>query len=188
MIRPPRSLPPDRVAMTATVTIRSAVGEDAAALAELGARTFRDTYGSDTDPRDMEAFLASAFSEEVQRAELADPASPYLVAEVAGCAAGFALLRDEPAPVQVAGERPLLLAQLYVDRPFQGRGVGKALMAHCVDGARRNGYGVVWLTVWEHNARAIAFYAGWGFVHEGELPFVFGGEVHRDLVLALRLA
>lgn len=39
--------------------IRSATLGDAAPLAELGARTFRDTFAADNRPEDMEAYIAS---------------------------------------------------------------------------------------------------------------------------------
>ena len=173
--------------MSTAVTIRPGATADAALLAELGARTFRDTYGAHTDARALEAFVASAFGEDVQRAEIADPASRYLFAEVAERAAGFALLRDERAPVQVTAEHPLHLVRLYVDRPFQHQGVGKALMRRSLDEAQDQGADAVWLGVWECNPRAIAFYARWDFEHVAEMPFSFAGNVHRDLLFTRHL-
>jgi GNAT superfamily N-acetyltransferase len=80
-----------------------------------------------------------------------------------------------------------MLARLYVDRPFLGARVGAALLARCVDIARERGHDVLWLGVWEHNTRAIAFYARWGFTTVGEMIFSLGGDPQRDQVMALRL-
>jgi ribosomal protein S18 acetylase RimI-like enzyme len=56
-----------------------------------------------------------------------------------------------------------------------------------LDEARAHGHDVLWLGVWEHNARARAFYARWGFSEVGEMNFLLGSDPQRDLVLALKL-
>jgi GNAT superfamily N-acetyltransferase len=173
--------------MTSTVQIRAAVPADAATLAELGERTFRDTFAVHNKPEDMDAFIASHYRPEIQSAELKDPRALYLLAEVAGTPAGFALLREEPPSKGVPGERPLMLVRLYVDRPFLGAKVGGALMVRCLEEARGRGHDVLWLGVWEHNTRALAFYERWGFTEVGEMTFVLGSDLQRDLVLALPL-
>ncbi len=171
----------------AGVLIRAAVREDARTLTELGERTFRDSFGADNRPEDMEAFIASHYRPELQTAELEDPRNLYLLAEVRGAPAGFAMLHDGPREPGVPGERPVNLMRLYVDRPFLGAKVGAALMRRCLDEARARGHDVLWLGVWEHNARARAFYARWGFAEVGEMNFQLGSEPQRDLVLALKL-
>ncbi|MDY7227915.1 GNAT family N-acetyltransferase [Hyalangium rubrum] len=169
------------------LTIRPATAADAATLTALGARTFRDTFGAHNTPEDMEAFFASHYREEIQLAELADPRNLYLLAEVSGTPAAFALLRDSPPEKGVPGSRPLMLMRLYVDQPFLGAKVGAALMNRCVEEARARGHDVLWLGVWEHNTRARAFYAKWGFSEVGEMTFLLGNDVQRDHVLALWL-
>jgi ribosomal protein S18 acetylase RimI-like enzyme len=52
---------------------------------------------------------------------------------------------------------------------------------------RARGHDVLWLGVWEHNARARAFYARWGFVEVGEMRFLLGSDPQRDLVLERKL-
>jgi GNAT superfamily N-acetyltransferase len=169
------------------VNIRPAVRADAAILAELGARTFRDAFAADNSIANMEAFLGAHYRPELQLAELEDPRNLYLLAEVSGVPAGFALLSDKPCEQGVSGARPLSLARLYVDRPFLGAKVGAALMRRCLEEARARGHDVLWLGVWEHNDRARAFYARWGFAEVGEMIFPVGSDPQRDLVLALTL-
>jgi ribosomal protein S18 acetylase RimI-like enzyme len=164
------------------ISIRLATIADAGLLAELGERTMRDTFGGGP-PEDMEAFLATTYTRAILAAELRD-GQQYLIAERGPVAVGFAQVQQGPAPPQVPGERPLKLARLYVDRPHIGTGVGAALMARCLEIARAGGHDVVWLTVYEHGARAIAFYERWGFTVVGEMYFEFGSERPRNLVLA----
>jgi GNAT superfamily N-acetyltransferase len=167
--------------------IREARPDDVRLLAELGARTFRDTYAEATSPSDLEAFVRASFSLEEQSRALADGRNTHLVAEVGGDGVGYAVLREDEAPPGVDGTHPILLSHLYVDRPFQGTGVGAALLTRCVELGRERGHDVLWLGVWERNPRAIGFYERWGFRRAGETPFPFGAETHRDLVYALSL-
>jgi ribosomal protein S18 acetylase RimI-like enzyme len=74
--------------------------------------------------------------------------------------------------------------RFYVDRPWFGRGVAPALMAACAAEARRRGGDVLWLGVWERNARAIAFYEKCGFRRVGIQPFQLGSDRQTDYVMA----
>ncbi|HZH16228.1 MAG TPA: GNAT family N-acetyltransferase [Archangium sp.] len=169
------------------VRIRPATLADAATLTELGTRTFRDTFAADNTPENVEAFLATHYRPDIQEVELKDPRNLYLLAEVSGVPAGFALLRDGASVQGVQAERPLNLSRLYVDRSFLGAKVGAALMLRCLEEGRARRHDVLWLGVWERNARALAFYSRWGFTEVGEMRFLLGDDPQRDLVLALAL-
>lgn len=164
-------------------TIRRARRSDAATLAAVGAATFRETYAADTRPADMEAFLVAAYRDEDVRGQLDDPRSAFFLAEVADATAGFAQLRNDVTHPAVTGSNPTYLANLYLDRQFQGIGLGAGMMQQCLDEARKGGHDVLWLGVWERNGRAIAFYTKWDFVAVGEMPFQFGSERQHDIVM-----
>ena len=165
------------------VTIRRADPEDAGLLAELGASTFSETFSADNSPEDMAAYLASSFSPARQAAELADPASTFLVAEVGGSAAGYAKLHAGEPAEGVEGAEPVELVRLYVSREWLGRGVGEALMRACVVEARRAGHETIWLGVWERNGRAQAFYRKWNFRAVGEHVFRLGSDPQTDILM-----
>jgi hypothetical protein len=78
-------------------TIRYAIAGDAAALAALGAKTFRDTYAAFNTPENMAMHLASAFSPEQQRVEIEDPSGFILVAQAPELIA-YAQVTREIAP------------------------------------------------------------------------------------------
>lgn len=166
------------------VAIRSAALEDAATLADLGTRTFRETFEPLYEPADLALFLRSAYGEAIQRAELSDSARPALVLEVDGVPSGFAQLRLDHRETHVPGDRPAELQRIYLLQSAQGGGRGTALMTACLNLAVARGADVLWLGVWEHNARALAFYAHSGFREVGEHGFAIGKRVDRDLVLA----
>lgn len=168
---------------TSGVTIRRGTLDDAALLSELGARTFSDTFAVDNTPEDLAAYLAANFNVAQQTAELEDPGSTFLIAEVDGRAAGYAKLHDGEADQSVAGANPVELVRLYVSREWLGRGIGEQLMRACINAAQQAGHEILWLGVWEHNARAQAFYRKWNFRTVGEHMFQLGSDVQRDLVM-----
>lgn len=171
--------------MSGAVQIRPALPADAAAVAELGARTFRETFERDNDPADMTAYLGEAFLLETVHAEIADPASTFLLAFAApdGPPIGYAQLKRGAADPAVEGPAPIEIARLYAAREAIGKGVGAALMRDCLARAARGGYRTIWLGVWERNERAIAFYRRWGFETVGSHPFMLGADRQIDLIM-----
>ncbi|HJU38153.1 MAG TPA: GNAT family N-acetyltransferase [Tahibacter sp.] len=168
-------------------TIRPARADDAAALAELGARTFVDTYG-DFAADDLALHLARHFGASQQAREIADPDVATWLAHGGGALAAFAQVRRGPAPACVNDRDAVELHRLYVERAWHGRGVAQRLMAAACDAARTFGGASLWLKVWQRNARAIAFYRKCGFADVGEAAFVVGNDATTDRVLVLELA
>ncbi|MEO5821562.1 MAG: GNAT family N-acetyltransferase [Vicinamibacteraceae bacterium] len=163
--------------------IRRGTAEDAAALAAFAARTFAETFATDCTPEDMQAHLAQSYGVDRQGAELTDPHVVTLLAEQDGRLVGYAQLRNAPPPVSVVAPDVHELHRFYVDRPSQGAGVAQRLMAAVQDAAREAGARHLWLGVWEHNARALRFYAKCGFVDVGSHVFVLGGDRQTDRVM-----
>lgn len=171
------------ISFHSTLVIRHGKAEDAALLAELGARTFSETFAADNTPQDMAAYLAGSFSLDQQAAKLADPHSLFQIAEVNGVAVGYAMLRSGNAPNSVTGDKPIELVRLYVSRESLGNGVGAALMQACIDEAKRRGYETLWLGVWERNHRAQAFYRKWNFQEAGTHLFQLGDDPQTDILM-----
>ena len=169
------------------IAVRHAVPADAAALAEFGARTFRETFEADNTPENMALYLARSYGPELQAAELRDPRMVSLLAEDGGRLAGFSQLRDSPTPEGVTGSRPIELLRFYVDRAWQGRGVAQALMSATFAAAAERGAGAVWLAVWEQNQRAQAFYRKCGFEDRGAKDFILGHDRQTDRIMARTL-
>jgi len=169
------------------VTIRRANREDASLLADLGARTFAQTFATDNTPEDMAAYIAASFNIARQTAELTDPDSTFLIAEIDGVAAGYAKLHTGEPAEGVDGPKPVELVRLYVSREWLGRGVGEVLMRACINEARQAGHKTIWLGVWERNGRAQAFYRKWNFRTVGEHVFQLGSDPQRDILMKLEV-
>ena len=90
-----------------STTIRRAVPADAARLAKFAARTFRETFEADNTPEDMELYLASAYGEERQAAEIQHHGMVTLLAVDGRRLAGYSQLREGQVPDCVAGPAPI---------------------------------------------------------------------------------
>jgi ribosomal protein S18 acetylase RimI-like enzyme len=170
------------------VTTRRAGPDDAPTHAELGASTFRETFEADNAPEDFASYMAVAFGEPIQRAELEDTDTTVYFAERAGAVVGYVMLREGKAPSCVASADALQVARLYARRSALGTGVGGALMQRALADAAARGKDAVWLGVWDRNHRAIRFYESWDFHQSGTQPFLLGADLQTDLVLVRRIA
>ncbi len=170
-----------------SITTRVATPADAALLASLAETSFVDTFAAQNTAEDMALYVAGAFGEQRQRAELSDARYTVFIAEREGEAVGYAMLRAGPAPDVVGGDA-IEIARLYSATHVIGSGVGATLMQCCLSAAASRSVRTVWLAVWERNARAIAFYARWGFVDVGEVTFKLGRDVQTDRVMLRRVA
>lgn len=165
-------------------SIRYAVSTDNILLAEMGAQTFADSFAMDNTPENINAYLAASFSPEIQARELADAASKFLIIEQNGMAVGYAQLSFGHAPASVPSQKPMEIVRIYARKEWIGKGVGARLMTVCLCEAEAAGCDAVWLGVWEHNPRAIAFYRKWGFEQVGTQTFQLGDDLQTDWVMA----
>jgi ribosomal protein S18 acetylase RimI-like enzyme len=167
--------------------IRRARPGDAAALAAFAARSFRETFEADNTPENMALYLEANYGPARQEAEIRDPGVVTLLAEDGRRLAGYAQLRDGPAPDCVPGAAPIEIRRFYVDRAWQGRGVAQTLMMASLEAASERGARTVWLAVWERNLRAQAFYRKCGFEDCGAKEFMLGLDRQIDRVMVRAL-
>jgi ribosomal protein S18 acetylase RimI-like enzyme len=167
----------------ANIQIRSATAGDNVLLAELGERTFANTFAAQNTPENLAAYLGASFSPEKQAAELADPYSVFLIAESDGQPAGYARLKAGQPSAANAGNNPIELVRIYATEAWIGKGLGARLMRACLAEAEKRGCDTIWLGVWEENPRAIAFYRKWGFTVTGRQTFQLGDDMQTDLIM-----
>jgi ribosomal protein S18 acetylase RimI-like enzyme len=171
-----------------SLQVRPATIDDAEHLSEAAARMFNDTFGPANTAEDMANYLATTFTTEKQRAELADPERATFILDANGTVAGYATLHRGVRSDGIIGEHPTEIQRIYVDRGYQGKGYAKSLMNACVAQAQRWKSDVLWLAVWEHNPRAIRFYEKSAFHKVGMQHFQLGSDLQHDHVMARNLS
>lgn len=166
-----------------TIQIRRATLNDKAALRILGINTFKDTFAEHNTAENMEQYIATAFSDAQLEKELKDKNQLFFLAEDGDRIAGYAKVREGKKQEALGEKRALELHRIYIDKDFFGKRIGNMLLEACLDYAKTSGYKTVWLGVWEHNARAIAFYKKHGFEKFSAHVFVLGGDEQTDWLM-----
>ncbi|MBS0584372.1 MAG: GNAT family N-acetyltransferase [Proteobacteria bacterium] len=167
--------------------VRRAAAADAAMLAALAERTFRDTFAAVNTPRNMAAHAAASYGADKQLAEIEAEQIRTLLVEDGGIVAGYAQLRLGAAPDCVNAQAAVELWRFYIDRGWIGRGLAPRLMDAVVAEAIALGARTLWLGVWERNPRAIAFYRKCGFVDVGAHVFRLGDDAQTDRIMRREL-
>ena len=167
------------------IVYRDATIADAGGVAAFAASNFVHTFGHLYPPEDLASFLAAKYSESIQAREIANPLFRYHLALKDGAIAGYCMMG--PLDIDVDDPAALELHRLYVSPEMKGQGVAQALMEDCLAWARRLGATALYLSVWENNARAQAFYKRYGFAHVGEHKFMVGRVADRDFIWRLAL-
>lgn len=168
------------------VAYRPASVQDAPALADFASRAFVDTFGHLYPSEDLGAYLASSYALDVIGDELADPDVRYRLALREDAIVGYIMWGPLELDAQTSAQA-CELYRLYVDASVKGAGVARQLMDDMIADTRAGGAGEIWLSVWENNTRAQAFYRRYGFEHMGEHKFMVGRVADRDFVWRLRL-
>jgi GNAT superfamily N-acetyltransferase len=167
-----------------TPTFRLATQADAAELSRFGAAVFTDWYLPDNTAEDVHLHVRETYTPQRQSEELAEIGQWAVLAHIGTELAGYGLLRaDRPCPgmdiPQMAEIR-----RFYVSRAWHGQGIAGSLMHAVIEHGESVGARGFWLTCWEKNPRALAFYAKCGFIRVGDTTFTVGTDVQTDHLLA----
>jgi ribosomal protein S18 acetylase RimI-like enzyme len=167
------------------MNIRYANENDASLLADLGRKTFNDTFASQNTPEDIALYLSNSFSEEKQTKELKDPNVIFLIAENDGSPIGFVKLNAYNTIEGISGDKPIEIERIYAIKEYIGKGVGAELMKRSIQEAQEKGFDCLWLGVWEENPRAIRFYEKFGFKKVSTHTFLLGTDPQNDFIMEL---
>jgi ribosomal protein S18 acetylase RimI-like enzyme len=164
-------------------SIRRARSADAAALADIGALTFIETFAHLYRPEDLQAFLAEAHSVEAVAKDLANPRKALWIVERGGQPVGYALAGPCDLPHDDVTDACGELKRFYMRRDLQGGGVGRRLFDEIMDWLQAAGPRDVWIGVWSENHKALRFYERNGFAKAGEYGFRVGEQLDREFIL-----
>lgn len=175
--------------LMSSINIRPATINDAKILTDLAYTTFWDAFAHHPKnaPDDLAHYMRQAFNLEQIATELADEKSYFLIAELEQRPAGYSKLIIDNIEPGITAERPIELNRLYAHQQFLGKGIGQGLMDACIEYAKKDGFDVMWLGVWEYNPRAQRFYEKNGFRFVGKHTFQLGEDPQTDLLMQKEL-
>jgi len=157
--------------------------DDVLLLQTIGRKTFDDTFGNTCTKEDMRGVLDLYFNTAQVELELLDDTDNFFFLEDEGVVKGYMRINAKhPCPLGAFSNRKSVeLVRLYVLKEFHGTGVANELMNFAVDYAKKNGFEIMYLSVWEYNFRARGFYEKHGFVNSGvENDFPLGTTPQTD--------
>jgi ribosomal protein S18 acetylase RimI-like enzyme len=131
--------------------------DDIPAVRRLAEVVWRAYYPGIVPLPQIDYMLARGYSDDALAKFVRDERAGLALARVGSDLVGFAAWHraGEPATTK--------LDKLYVSMSAHGRGIGRALIAHVEDAARRDGARTLILNVAKRNVKAIAAYQGCGF-------------------------
>lgn len=165
------------------VIVREAELKDAVLLQEFGIKTFLDSFAAANTAENMNMYVEKGFSLEKIQEDLVDPEIKFLMAYIDNELAGYAKVITNKKHKDLNEQSAMELERIYVDRQYIGKQVAKVLLEKCFQVAKKEKLNVVWLGVWEHNPRAIAFYSKWGFAKFSEHTFMLGNDAQTDWLM-----
>ncbi|MBY5441628.1 GNAT family N-acetyltransferase [Rhizobium leguminosarum] len=170
------------IRLMGSFVIRRACQSDAVALSNFAARLFRATYSSNTAAADLDAYIYKNFNRERQEAEIVDLSAAVFLATIDDLIIGFAQV-----VVGSTESRSALLNRICIDAEWRGSGLANDLLDTVVSESAQRGVTRLELTVFERNARAIAFYKRAGFAATGSTTFAVGDDLQTDVVMEMDL-
>lgn len=162
-----------------------ATRDHAEGLARLARDTYEETFiGVSYYTKELvESYTRGVFTPESMAEDIADPSVRTFLAIIDGRLAAYAKVAERAPGDFPPGVEGLYLGRLYIRAAFKSQGLGSQLLDHCYAEARARSLAKIWLSVWEHNPAAIAFYERRGFRRAGEWDWIFesGGRRYVDL-------
>ena len=132
----------------------------------------------------LRAYADASFGPDVVAGLLADDDIVIGVAEEDGRLLGLAVSRIAPPPPGSHLDATAVeIWRLYVDPSVQRGGLGRRLLEWSEAQGAARGAKATWLSVWEHNGPALAFYDRLGFTKLGTTDFKLDDEDQHDEVL-----
>lgn len=171
-----------------TVKVKKCTQLDLPQLQEMSIRTFKETFGEQNTPENLETYLERAYNDQQLGKELADPFSTFFFIYFNNELAGYLKLNVQDSQTEDIGTEGLEIERIYVQSAFKRNGLGTILFNLAMQIAAEEQKEIVWLGVWEKNIDAIAFYEKKDFIRTGEHTFFMGDEAQTDFIMTKYLS
>jgi ribosomal protein S18 acetylase RimI-like enzyme len=173
--------------MNEGISVRTCNHTDVDTLVSVGIKTFRDTFDEFNSPENMILYINKIFTRKAIEQEMKEAGTVFFLAFDGRKPAGYAKIRASENPEGLQPASALEIERLYVHKGYFGKRVGYMLMQTCLALAKKKDCQVLWLGVWEHNARAISFYQKHGFEKFGQHTFMLGNDAQTDFLMRKEL-
>jgi diamine N-acetyltransferase len=160
---------------------------DIESLQKIAKQTFFETFAASNAEADMQKYLDEKFTISNLTAEVANPDSQFYFASFNNVIIGYLKINQGKAQTEWHDFNALEIERIYVLNAFHGKKIGQYLYDKALEIAQKSKVEYLWLGVWEHNPRAINFYAKNGFVEFDKHIFKLGDDEQTDIMMRLKL-
>lgn len=164
------------------ISIKKANLTDNQLVLDLAKRTFIDTYYHLNEPKNIDPYLEQHFNLAQVEQELSSTSNHFYLAYWENQLAGYLKVRENSTS-KLANYQVVEIERIYVDKAFQGKKIGAALMEQATKTAIELACDYIWLGVWSENDKAMAFYKKQGFEPFGTHVFMMGTDEQEDFLL-----
>ncbi len=169
------------------ISLQLVKSEEVEILATLVRNTFVTAFGQFNTEEDMKQYVDERLTPSYIAGEMDVDGSYFYFAKISKVIVGYLKLNINQAQNEPIGSKGLEIERVYVDRHFQGKGIGQKLLNFSLDKAREWNRTIVWLGVWDRNPGAIKLYKRNGFEQFGSHDFLLGSDLQTDLLMKLEL-
>jgi ribosomal protein S18 acetylase RimI-like enzyme len=162
--------------------ITEATRDDCEKVAALAAKTFSDAFGHLYRPENLAYHLLTKCSPSYYEQSI-DAGDTILLLHEDGQLVGYAKVGHVEVPVKPLPRGAQEIHRVYVDKEFQGRGFGKALMLHVLSLPRIGTAPAVFLSVYEQNVKAQSLYTQSGFATVGHYLYQVGDQYDNEIIM-----
>lgn len=156
-------------------------------LQALAKQTFLEAFSEGNSPEEMRHYLCERFSLTKLLEELSNPLSQFYFVAEQSRRLGYLKVNRGSAQSETMGNEAMEIERIYLLQDYYGKGYGQVLLDTAIEVAKQLGVQYVWLGVWEHNHRAVAFYKKNGFEVFGDHIFQFGNEAQTDWLMKRKI-
>ncbi|MDI2111941.1 GNAT family N-acetyltransferase [Commensalibacter nepenthis] len=156
-------------------------------LQSIAQKSFFDTFYMVNSKEDMDDYLQNNLSVERLSSELNNPFSQFYMVKIEEEYVGYIKLNFGMAQNEFKEDHAIEIERLYILHEYHGQKIGQALFSHAMSIAASKKVDYVWLGVWEHNHKAIAFYQKNGFVAFSKHPFILGQDEQVDILMKKKI-
>jgi ribosomal protein S18 acetylase RimI-like enzyme len=161
-----------------------ATHDDCEKVAQLATKTFTESFGHLYRPENLAQHVGEKFSADYFKQALTSGDTILMLHDDARMI-GYAKVGHLGLPVKPPIPKGAQeIHRVYVDKGFQGRGLGKALMLHILSLPRIATAHTVFLGVWEENLRAQSLYMQYGFLPSGRYLYQVGDQADKEIIMA----
>ena len=155
-------------------------------LQAISRQTFYDTFADVNTPEDMQQYLEENLSMEQLTKEWLNPSTNFYFIKQLDKVLGYLKINEADAQTEQREEASLEIERIYIQKDFQGKGIGQYLLDFSIQLTIDKEFKLIWLGVWEHNLKAIHFYQKNNFQFFGKHSFFLGQDEQTDLLMELR--